>query len=54
MACATRAGHTENVYTALVKNVQGRHQLESPRHRLDANIKIHLKGVGIRVWIDLM
>jgi hypothetical protein len=54
-ACVTRVGHTESVYTTLVKNVQVRHQLESPRHRWDLNkIKIPLKGVGIKVWIDLM
>jgi len=50
VACVTRAGHTESVYTTLVKNVQGRHNLENSRHRWDANnIKIRLKGVGIKV-----
>ena len=34
---------------------QNRHQVESPGHRWDANnIKIPLKGVDIKVWIDLM
>jgi len=55
MRRVTRAGHTESVCTTIVKNGQGRDQLESPRHRWDANnIKIRLRGVGIKVWIDLM
>jgi hypothetical protein len=54
-ACVPRAGHIESAYTTLVKNVQGRHHLESPRHKWDANnIKIGLKGGGIKVWIELM
>ena len=48
-------GGVERLQRVLVSKPEGKRQLESPRRRLDNNVKMDLQEVGCRVldWIEL-
>jgi hypothetical protein len=48
-----RVGEWRGAYRVLVGKSGGKRQLGKPKHRLDNNIKMDLKGVGWGSWTGL-